>query len=144
MAERENKALVTRLYEQAWGGGDITVVDEVFSPRHVLHWNEGAPTVQQRTAEDVKSIIRDYRAAFPDLAVTIDNIVADGDTVAVQVTFVGTHRNTYEGFAPTNKKSWFTDMQILRFADGKIVESFLGSGGLKYFYSILDGSIFRA
>jgi predicted ester cyclase len=51
--------------------------------------------------------------------------------VAVAVTFVGTHRGVYEGFKPTNKKSRFTDMQILRFENGRIVESFLGSGGLR-------------
>jgi len=68
-------------------------------------------------------------------------MVAEGDAVAVQVTFIGTHRKVYEGFAPTNRKSRFTDMQILRFSNGKIVESFLGSGGLRYFYAILDGTL---
>jgi predicted ester cyclase len=140
--ELENRRLVAKLYEEGWGRGAISVVDEVFAPRHVLHWNEGVASLQQRTADEVKSIIRSYREAFPDLEVTIDNMVAERDKVAVQVTFVGTHRGVYEGFPPTRKKSRFTDMQILRFEDGKIVESFLGSGGLKYFYSILDGSAF--
>jgi len=140
--ETDNKWLVTKLYEQAWGRGAISVVDEVFSPRHVLHWNEGAASLQPRTTDEVKSIIRSYREAFPDLHVTIDNMVAEGDKVAVQVTFVGTHAGVYEGFQPTHKKSRFTDMQILRFEGGKIVESFLGSGGLKYFFSILDGTAF--
>jgi predicted ester cyclase len=143
MVETENKRLVARLYEQGWGCGDLAAIDEVFTPTHVLHWNEGAPSLQQRTTDEVKSIVRAYRDAFPDLIVSIDNMVAEGEMVAVQVTFVGTHQGTYEGFQPTHKKSRFTDMQILRFEKGKIVESFLGSGGLRYFYSILDGSIFK-
>lgn len=64
--------------------------------------------------------------------------------VAVQVTFVGTHKGVYEGFQLTNRKSRFTDMQLLRFEKGRIKESFLGSGGLKYFFSILDGSAFES
>jgi hypothetical protein len=47
------------------------------------------------------------------------------------------------GFQPTNKKSRFTDMQILTMLDGKIAETTLGSGGLKYFLHILDGSVFE-
>ncbi len=139
----ENKRLVTRLYEEGWGKGDLTVIDQVFAPRHILHWNELSPTDQHRTTAEVKTIIRDYRAAFPDLTVTIDDLVAEGEKVVVQVTFVGTHTGTYEGFRPTNQKSRFTDMQILRFSEGKIVESSLGSGGLRYFYAILSGSIFQ-
>jgi ketosteroid isomerase-like protein len=141
--EAENKRLVSRLYEQGWARGDLTVVDEIYSQNHLLHWNEGAPTLQRRTTEEVKAIVREYRTAFPELEVTIDNMVAEGEMVAVQVTFEGAHEKPYESFPPTHRKSRFTDMQILRLVDGKIVESFLGSGGLKYFFSILDGMAFR-
>jgi steroid delta-isomerase-like uncharacterized protein len=141
-AETGNKKRVAELYERAWGRGDLAVVDAVFAPRHILHWNEMVPSAQERTTAEVKAIVQAYREAFPDLIVTIDAMIAEGDNVVAQVTFVGTHRQDYEGFPPTNKKSRFTDMQILRFADGKIVESSLGSGGLRYFFAILDGSIF--
>jgi predicted ester cyclase len=124
--EDRNRKLVAKLYERGWGCGDLAVIGEVFAPNHVLHWNENAPSLQQRTTDEVKSIVRAYRDAFPDLEVTIDNMVAEGDYLAVQVTFVGTHMGVYEGFRPTNKKSRFTDMQILRFENGKIAESFLG------------------
>jgi predicted ester cyclase len=69
-------------------------------------------------------------------------MVAEDDKVAVQVTFEGTHIGTYGGFAPTNKVGRFTDMQILRFDRGKIVESSLGSGGLRYFFALLNGTLF--
>ncbi|HVP19647.1 MAG TPA: ester cyclase, partial [Spirochaetia bacterium] len=97
--ESDNKRLVARLYREGWGCGNLAVVDEAFSPHHVLHWNEGAPTLQHRTVDEVKRIITEYRKAFPDLEVNVDNMVAEGDAVAVQVTFVGTHREVYEGFA---------------------------------------------
>jgi steroid delta-isomerase-like uncharacterized protein len=140
--ENENKRLVAELYEKAWGRGDLAVIDEVFAPTHVLHWNDLLPSAQERTSAEVKAIVKAYREAFPDLVVRVEAMVAEGDRVVVQVSFVGTHEKAYEGYPPTNKKSSFTDIQILRFAEGKIVESSLGSGGLRYFFSILDGSIF--
>jgi steroid delta-isomerase-like uncharacterized protein len=143
MAESDNKRLVLELYERGWGAGDLDVVDQVFAPEHILHWNEMKPTEQKRTAAEVKAIVREYRKAFPDLQVDVNQLVAEGDKVAVQVTFIGTHKEPYEGFEPTNKPSMFTDMQILKFVDGKIAESSLGSGGLGYFYRILNGEAFK-
>jgi predicted ester cyclase len=139
--EAKNRRLVQRLYEEGWGRGKLDVFDEVFAPRHLLRWNDQVQTVQKRSTIELKEIVTSYREAFPDLKVTIGEIIAEGDKVAIQVTFEGTHIKPYEGFPPTNKKSRFTDMQILTFSEGKIVESTLGSGGLKYFFGILDGSI---
>jgi predicted ester cyclase len=143
MADIEYKRLVLRLYEQGWGAGNAEVIDEIFAPRHVVHWNEIKPTDQVRTTAEVKAVVREYRAAFPDLRVEVNQLVAEGSKVAVQVTFIGTHTGIYEGFNPTGELSRFTDMQILHFADGKIVESYLGSGGLGYFYRILNGDAFK-
>ena len=142
MTTETTRALVQRLYEEGWGKGDLTAIDDVFAPEHVLHWNELLPVDQHRTAAEVKNIVEAYRKAFPDLQVIINDIVAEEDKVAVQVTFMGTHKGEYEGYAPTNKCGRFTDMQILRFSGGKIVESSLGSGGLRYFFAMLSGSLF--
>lgn len=139
----ENKALVRQLYEQGWQNGDLTVVDRVFAPEHVLHWNDLRPVDQHRTTGQVKQIVEGFRAAVPDLKVTIDQLVSEGDQVVVQVTFEGTHTGRYEAYAPTNERIRFTDMQILRFSGGRIVESSLPAGGLVYFLSMLDGTLFR-
>ncbi|HVN52875.1 MAG TPA: ester cyclase [Anaerolineaceae bacterium] len=142
MEANQVKAILRRLYEDGWGKGDLSAIDEAFAPTHTLHWNELVPTDQHRTVVEVKRIVREYRAAFPDLQVTIHDILVEGDKAAVQVTFVGTHCGTYEGFPPTHQQSRFTDMQILHFMDGKIKESSLASGGLRCFMAILDGSLF--
>ncbi len=143
MTAADNKRVVSRMYEEGWNQGRLEAFDQAWAPTHVLRWNEQAQTCQQRTLDELKAIVTSYRAAFPDLKVHVHETVAEGDKVAVQVTFEGTHRGIYEGFAPTNRKSRFTDMQILTLADGKIVETTLGSGGLKYFFGILDGSMFK-
>jgi len=139
-----NKAVIRRLYEAGWGQGDLSAIEAAFAPEHVLHWHELTPSDQRRTVEEVKRIVVEYRAAFPDLQVTVDNLVAEGNRVAAMVTFAGTHTGTYEGFAPTRRYSRFTDMQIMRLAEGRIVESSLGSGGLRYFFALLDGALFNA
>ena len=143
MTEVDNKKLVSRLYEEGWGRGNLNVFDEIFAPQHVLHWNELTPSDQKRTVVELKAIVKAYRNAFPDLKVETNNVVAEGDKVAVQVTFIGTHERPYEGFQPTHKQSRFTDIQILTFSGGKICESSLGSGGLSYFYQILNGEVFK-
>jgi predicted ester cyclase len=137
------KSLIYRLYDDGWGKGDLSAIDEVYAPEHVLHWHELVPSDQHRTTDEVKRFLVEYRAAVPDLVVTVDEVVVEGDKAAVQVTFAGTHRGVYQGFAPTNRLGRFTDMQILRFADGKIVESSLGSGGLRFFMALLAGSLFE-
>jgi predicted ester cyclase len=138
----ENKRVVRRLYEEGWAKGNLAAIDESFAPEHILHWNELQPTELHRTPGEVKAFLQEYRAAVPDLAVTIDNLVAEDDTVAVQVTFSGTHEGEYAGIAPTHRWGRFTDMQILRLKDGKIVESSLPSGGLDYFFRLLRGELF--
>jgi predicted ester cyclase len=138
-----NKAVIRRLYEEGWGQGNLAAIEAAFAPVHTLHWHELTPTDQRRTVEEVKRIVVDYRAAFPDLQVTLDQLVAEGDRVAVQVTFAGTHTGTYEGYAPTGHSGRFTDMQVLRLANRKIIESSLGSGGLRYFFALLDGTLFK-
>jgi len=143
MSGTDNKKLVTRLYEEGWQRGDLGVIDEVFAPTHVLHWNEMIPTDQRRTVGEVKAIIQTYRNAFPDLKVEVNNLVSEGEKVAAQVTFIGTHERPHKGFQPTHRSSRLTDMQILVISDGKFVESFLGSGGLEYFYKILTGDAFQ-
>jgi len=79
------------LYEEAWGKGNLDAIDEAFAKEHVLHWNELRPTDQHGTTSEVRNIIKEYRAAFPDLRVTINNMVAEDDKVAVQIAFEGTH-----------------------------------------------------
>lgn len=139
----ENKAIIRRLYEDGWGKGDLAAIDEVFAPEHVLHWHDLTPSDQHRASAEVKRIVKEFRAAFPDLQVILDDVVAEDDKVAVQVTFIGTHQGEYEGYAPTHKPGRFTDMQMMRIADGKVIESSLASGGLRYFFAMLNGTLFE-
>ena len=90
--EEENKALARRFYEEAWGRGDIAVLDEVLADEYVLNISRLAratrpatdPTTRGRAA--MGETIRRFRTDFPDLQVTVEALVAEGDTVAVRMT----------------------------------------------------------
>ena len=72
-----------------------------------------------RTKEIVDS---EARAAFPDLNVTVEEVMAEGDRVAARVTMRGTHRGEFQGIAPTGKRVEVRAMDMFRISDGKIVE----------------------
>ena len=63
-----------------------------------------------------------YTTAFPDLELTTEDIVAEGDKVAIRNTWRGTHQGSFHGLPPTGKRVAFTGTDIIRFVDGRIAE----------------------
>jgi steroid delta-isomerase-like uncharacterized protein len=63
-----------------------------------------------------------FHAAFPDVQVTIEDMVAEGDKVMVRLTTRGTHQGEFAGIPPTGKQITMTGMEVVRIANGKIVE----------------------
>lgn len=70
------------------------------------------------------------RAAFPDLTVTIERQVAEGDLVATHAWFEGTHTGEWLGIAPTGKRVRFQNVSVDRVEDGKVVQHNAESGWL--------------
>ncbi len=114
-----NKAIMRRMIDGLWNQGDLSVADELFHPESV---SPTAPTIPPGP-EGVKMIVRMFRGAFPDYWIRIENIVADGDRVAARFTQGGTHKGDLMGIAPTGKTVEWTEMGILRIANGQVVES---------------------
>jgi predicted ester cyclase len=63
-----------------------------------------------------------FAEAFPDLRLTVQDIMAEGDMVAARVAFRGTHRGEFQGIPPTDKEVNFTAMEFNRVIDGKVEE----------------------
>src|SRR5579859_965872 len=101
MSTVENKALLRRYIEEAFNQGNLAVIDAASTPQSVTHV-PGAPDVTGIAG--AKQFVTQYRAAFPDLHLTIDDEVADGDTVVQRWTSRGTHRGAFQGLAPTGKQ----------------------------------------
>jgi steroid delta-isomerase-like uncharacterized protein len=72
--------------------------------------------------EGYRAFFSGLRAAFPDLSVALETMVADEDSIAIAYTLTGTQNGSYMGIAPTGKKIKIRGMQISKFKDGKMVE----------------------
>jgi predicted ester cyclase len=83
----------------------------------------------------IRQLFKQLKGAFPDMAITIDQVVREGDLVAVHCQVTGTHSGPGLG-APTNRKVHFTGISIVRTKDGKLVEGWNGYDFLGCFQQI--------
>ncbi len=114
-----NKALMRRFIEEVWNKGNLEVADELFHPDHT---SPSAPSLPAGP-EGTKMIATAFRNAFPDYHMTIEQMAAEDDRVAARFLQSGTHEGELWGIPPTGKHVKFSEIGILRIADGKIVES---------------------
>ncbi len=118
--EETNKALLRRTYEEWFNQGNLTNVDELIAPECINH--EVPPGMNNRGPESIHQVVMMLRSAFPDLHFTIEELVAEGDTVAARVTLSGTHLGPFMGMAPTGRSVRQAQMHFVRFRDGKGIE----------------------
>jgi len=114
----ENKALVQRWFEEVWNKGRAAAIDEMLAETAVVH----GLGMDLRGPEGFKTFHAAYRNAFPDVKVHIDEIVAEGDTVAARWSGSATHRGDGLGFAATGKQAQFSGMVFVRVARGQLIE----------------------
>jgi steroid delta-isomerase-like uncharacterized protein len=120
-AAEENKAIFRRYVEEVPNQGNLQVADEIFD-RYLSHQSDGSTL--QRGPEDVKRFTEEYRAAFPDWRIRIDEQIAEGDKVVNRVTLRGTHQRQFRDMAPTGKEVEVKAVTIFRFSpEGKVVET---------------------
>jgi serine phosphatase RsbU (regulator of sigma subunit) len=119
--EEENKASFRRYLEEAWNQSNLEVVDEIFD-RYISHQPDGS--VLERGPEDVKRFVGEFRSAFPDLRMSSEEQIAEGDRVVSHGTIRGTHQGEFRGMAPTGEEMAIEGMAVFRFSsEGKVVES---------------------
>ena len=128
MSTENNKALIRRVNEEAINQGNLALLDELVGSDYVEH----DPNYPQpvRGAEGLKQYFQTFRSAFPDLHFTIEDIIGEGDTVAVRQTGRGTHQGELFGIPPTGKQLTVTAMHFHRFVNGKVVESWVNSDSM--------------
>ena len=110
-------AVVRRLYEEVFNQGNPDVVDELYAPDFVDH-TPGAP----QGPAGAKQVIGGVLAGLPDLRVTAEPWLVDGDLVATLVTFRGTHQGELLGVAPTGQPVEWSHIDIHRVEGGRITE----------------------
>lgn len=119
---QQNASLARRAI-QFVNTGNPVLADHVLSPAYVHH-EPAAPMTTDR-ASLKSTILGVVRTAFPDVHVTIDDLVASGDRVGVRFTFRGTQLGSFAGIPATGRQVEFTNNAIYRIADGVIVEGWL-------------------
>jgi predicted ester cyclase len=117
-----NKATVRRLVEEVQNRHDLARMDAFFIPDFINHLETPDNSSETNAVERAKDVFRQMFSAFPDLHVTIQDQVAEGDRVVTRKLFQGTHQGTFLGIAPTGRPIAFAVIDILRLEDGKVVE----------------------
>ncbi len=119
----QNKTNVRRLFEEVWNKGHVAVADELFAPTYTHH-DSSTPDVG-RGPESEKKRATLYRNAFPDVRFTIEDIIAEGETVVARWSCNGTHKGDLNEIAATGKQFNITGVSITRFMNGKMIEGFV-------------------
>lgn len=119
MSTETNKSTARRVVEELFNNKNYDVIDELFAPDFVEH--EEIPGVEPGR-EGVRQASQMFHAAFPDLQVVTQDVLADGDKVVVREQWTGTHQGEFMGMPATGNQVAFDVIDILRLAEGKLVE----------------------
>lgn len=116
----ENKELARTLIEEVWGKGNLGLTADLLTDDFVGHVS-GEPT-PLRGPEAVRSWVAQWRAAFPDVRVTVEDEIAEGDKVVSRITATGTHQHELMGMPATGRSVTVAAIAIERFSGGKLAE----------------------
>lgn len=114
-----NKAATRRFIDEAFGKGNLAVVDELVADDYGDH---NPPPNLPADKAGLKQVVTMFRSAFPDLTVTVQDIVAEGDKVAVRVVTRGTHQGELMGVAATSRTVTVDEQHFVRISNRKLVE----------------------
>ena len=119
-ASDEAKEIIRRWNEEGWSGGKYDLAHEIISPNMIVH-GAGGQTVGMGP-DGLIDLIRTWRTAFPDGRMEIDDLIVEGDTVAIRNTWYGTQEAEFYGIPPSGNKVAVTSVGIDRVTDGLVSE----------------------
>ncbi len=123
MSSEQNKVIVRRFYEEVINQNNVAILDELHGDNFVSH-----DLPSERAA--LKRFIGGFHAAFPDGHITIDQMIAEGDSVALRATYRGTQTGAFQDIPPTGKAVTVPAQDMYRVVEGKIVEHWGGPNQL--------------
>ena len=119
MSAEQDKMLARHRCEGVWNSRNLAVIDELVAPYFVFH-----NSVQTLYGpEDYRQFAITFHNAFPEAHFTIEDVIAEGDMVALRWTARGTHRGKLLGIAPTGKQVTVSGITMTLISKGKSVES---------------------
>ena len=114
----QNKQVVRRWFEEVWNQGRVETIDELMATDAVAH-GLGA---DMHGPEQFKPFHAQFREAFPNIRIEMQELIAEGDKVAFSYIACGKHDGALMGFLATGRESRFSGMGIVRVKNGQIVE----------------------
>ncbi|HEY3059318.1 MAG TPA: ester cyclase [Chloroflexota bacterium] len=120
-AETERNKATSRRFCDAMNTNDIEIIsrtiDELVAPDALIH----TPLpIAVTGAQALKVVFATLHRAYPDLHITVEDLIAEGDKVVVRDSVTGTHQGEYMGIPPTGRSVTYNEMFILRFLNGRI------------------------
>jgi steroid delta-isomerase-like uncharacterized protein len=115
----ENAEIVRSYLQKVWNGRNVDRIDELLADGFVAH---GLPAHLPSGRQGVRAYVENTVGTFSDFKVVVDDVVAEGDKVAVRLTFSGTQKGAFHGVPATGKSFSISAMAFARLADGKIAE----------------------
>jgi predicted ester cyclase len=123
VSAESNKNLLRRCVDQVWNNGNPTAVEGFVAPGYRRHTS---PTAEPLEILGQIERLKSFRKAFPDVTITVEEIIAEGDLVAFRSTMRGTHSGEFLGIPPTGKAVIVGLVDVIRVADGRFVEQWGG------------------
>jgi hypothetical protein len=123
MSTEQNKATARRWFLEIIAQGQLAVADEIFAANHVIHDPHAPPSGWPNGPEGLKMVAGVFGDGLSDWNISIDDQIAEGQTVATRWTASATNTGLLMGMPPTGRTARVTGVNVARFADGKIAES---------------------
>ena len=123
MAEEENKAVMRRILDEVYVGGEFDLLDELLSPDFINHNVLGTGEATDSIGIDkIKQEIMGIHAVMSGITMDLVHLLADGDFVVVHAISKGIHSGQFFGVAGTGKPVQTPAMTIARMENGKMIE----------------------
>lgn len=135
---RTNKEVARRFREDLWNSGDLSLADGIVAADCLFHARIPFPIDFARGPDAVRHLVFFYHLAFSQIRVVAEQIVAEGEMVAVRWTARGRHTGHLLGLPPTHRETVTTGIDMLRIVDGRIVEGWISWDTLSLLEQLAD------
>jgi len=120
----DNVALVSRIWNEVWNRGELDACDEILAVDYIGYIPGQPEPIRGREA--FKQMVAAYRAGFPDVHLTVDDVFAEGDRVAVRWMSRGTHTGSLMGIPPTGHAMEVMGISLFQVVDGMVAKEWEG------------------
>jgi predicted ester cyclase len=120
MSAEANKASIQRTIKEFFNQENLAAAAELIAADYIEH--DPAPPAWPTGRAGLTHAVRLFHTAFPDIRWSIEDLIAEGDKVAVRLTAQGSHQGDFMGIPPTGRRATWTETHIVRIVDGQQVE----------------------